>query len=59
MVEFLKEHKYYHNDKVLFREINESLVGSDIYIKGNDGHPNEQGSKMWADYLEKVLDELG
>lgn len=59
MLEFLKKHKYYHNDKVLFREINESLVGSDTYIKGNDGHPNEQGSKMWADYLEKVLDELG
>ena len=43
---------------VLFRKVNESLVGSDKYVKGNSGHPNKEGSKMWAEHLIKVIDEL-
>jgi hypothetical protein len=57
-IQYLKNYKYYYNDEILFRKVNESLVGSDKYVKGNSGHPNKEGSKMWAEHLIKVIDEL-
>jgi hypothetical protein len=31
---------------------------SDYYMKGNQGHPNEEGAKIWAEYLQNKIEEI-
>jgi hypothetical protein len=58
-IDYLKNHKYYYNDEVLYRKINNQLSGvGDKYTKGNDGHPNEEGSEMWSKHLIEVINGL-
>jgi hypothetical protein len=40
------QHKFVHNRR------------TNMYYKGNDGHPNELGAKMWAKELDKIIIEL-
>jgi len=54
LLEYIKSLKYYYHDQVLFNFCH--FREDDSYHKGNDGHPNELGSKMWAKHLKGVIE---
>ncbi len=55
LIDYIKGLKYYYNDITMFKFIFDR--DNDDYYKGNDGHPNELGAKMWAKHLVPVLKE--
>lgn len=56
LIDYIKDLKYYYTDITLWSFANAN-VDSDEYNKGNSGHPNELGAKMWAKHLTEVLEE--
>lgn len=53
MIDFLKENPFYYNDMTL-----NDFIKKDInYHIQNDSHPNELGSKLWAEKLTKIINE--
>jgi len=55
LIDYIKDLKYYHNSPTLYNFIHNR--DNDDYYKGNQGHPNELGAKMWAKHLTEVLKE--
>ena len=55
LIDYIKDLKYYHNSPTLYNFIHNR--DNDDYYKGNQGHPNELGAKMWAKHLVGVLEE--
>lgn len=53
-IQQIKDLKFYYNDKTLM----DLLIENPSYVKGNDGHPNQEAAVVWAKYLEKVIYEL-
>lgn len=53
MIEFLKQNPFYYNDMTL----NDFIKNDESYHIQNDGHPNELGSKLWAEKLTKIIDK--
>lgn len=53
MIDFLKSNPYYYNDMTL----NDFIKSDESYNIKNDGHPNELGSKLWAEKLTKIIDK--
>jgi hypothetical protein len=56
LIDYIKDLRYYYTDITLWSFTNGN-VDSDEYNKGNSGHPNELGAKMWAKHLTEVLKE--
>ena len=54
MIDILKSNPYYYNDMTL----NDFINSDELYKIKNDGHPNELGSKLWAEKLTKIIDEI-
>ena len=55
LIDYVKSLKHYYNDTTLQSFCNKRK--NDDYHKGNGGHPNELGSKMWAKHLVKIIGE--
>jgi hypothetical protein len=53
MIKFLEEHPFYFNEMTL----NDFISKDESYNIKNDGHPNELGSKLWAEKLTKIIDK--
>jgi hypothetical protein len=53
MVEFMKSNPFYYNEMTL----NDFIREDASYNIKNDGHPNELGSKLWAEKLTKIIDK--
>ena len=56
LIDYIKDLKYYYTDITLWSFAN-TKADSEEYNKGNSGHPNELGAKMWAKHLTEVLKE--
>ena len=54
LIEHIKSLKYYYNDEILFNFCH--FRENEDYYRGNDGHPNELGAKMWAKHLKGVIE---
>lgn len=54
MISILKENSFYYNDMTL----NDFIRKDESYNIKNDGHPNELGSKLWAEHLQPILESL-
>jgi hypothetical protein len=37
--------------------LNDFILKDESYHKNNSGHPNELGSKLWAEKLTKIINE--
>ena len=55
-LKYIENLKNYYTDITLHNFIH-NRKGNSYYI-GNDGHPNELGSQMWANELENIIGEL-
>jgi len=53
LIDNLKANPFYYNDITLHEFIHKS---SEYHIN-NDGHPNELGSKLWAEKLTKIIND--
>ena len=52
------QHPNFNPEPKVEKEVNGNTKDdSDEYNKGNSGHPNELGAKMWAKHLTEVLKE--
>ena len=54
MIDFLKSNPFYYNDMTL----NDFIKQDNSYNIENDGHPNELGSKLWAEHLQPIIENL-
>jgi hypothetical protein len=53
LIELMKSNPFYYNEMTL----NDFIKSDESYNIKNDGHPNELGSKIWAEKLTKIIDE--
>ncbi len=53
LIEFMKSNPFYYNEMTL----NDFIKSDNLYNIKNDGHPNELGSKLWAEKLTKIINE--
>jgi hypothetical protein len=53
IIEVVKSNPFYYNDMTL----NDFILKDESYHKNNSGHPNELGSKLWAEKLTKIINE--
>lgn len=54
IIELLMENPFYYNEMTL----NDLLYKDEKYHKGNDNHPNILGSKVWAEHLQPIAENL-
>ena len=55
LIDYVDSLEYYYNDTTLWKFIHKRQ--NDLYHKGNSGHPNELGSKKWAERLTRIIGE--
>tara|TARA_A100001201_G_C4093933_1_gene203035 strand:- start:952 stop:1809 length:858 start_codon:yes stop_codon:yes gene_type:complete len=55
LIDYISDLNFYYTDNTLWKFVHKRET--DDYIKGNGGHPNELGSKMWAKYLVEIIEE--
>lgn len=53
IIEVVKSNPFYYNDMTL----NDFILQDELYHKNNSAHPNELGSKLWAEKLTKIINE--
>lgn len=54
LIKSMKENPNYYNGFTL----NEFINLNKEYHIGNDNHPNELGSKLWAEHIQPIIEEL-
>ena len=53
LIDYIKNIRNYYTDNTLHKFVHLT----EAYHKGNNGHPNELGAKMWAKHLVEVLEK--